>query len=358
MLPTHSTTNQRPVKTQAGIALVSVLISVAIISTIASSLMYNFQADVNRVANFVHQGRALMYALAAEEAARSMLAYDLINSSGEVDSLADNWVLPIEPTELQSGGSISVTIIDLAGLININNFFLVGDEQVLTENNISLVLSDLYFDQVGRVFESSGITDTDVIEGMRLALQDWMDSDSQISRSPTSRAEGGEDGYYRLGGAPWPSYQAANALIADCSELQIIRHFREADNSAALNSFINLCVALPEVLPVNVNTADSQVLRALAENMGDVGMDALLAERFINPFQSKNDFYAYLSNNSGTGEETWRERLPATMIDVKSNYFLSMADIAVGVSQVKAYAVIQRLGVDDLRIIGRKFEFR
>ena len=358
MLPTHSTTNQRSVKNQAGIALVSVLISVAIISTIASSLMYNFQTDVNRVANFVHQGRAFVYALAAEEAARSMLAYDLINNGEAVDSLTDNWVLPIEPTELQSGGSISVTIIDLAGLININNFFLVGDEQILTESNISLVLSDMYFDQVGRIFESAGVSDSDVLEGMRLALQDWIDADSQISRSPTSRAEGGEDGYYRLGGAPWPSYQAANALIVDCSELQIIRHFRDADNRPALDSFIDLCVALPKRLPVNVNTADAQVLSALAENMGDISMDALLAERFVNPFQSKNDFYAYLSANSSVDEQTWRERLPATMIAIKSNYFLSMADIAVGVSQVKAYAVIQRLGVDDLRIIGRKFEFR
>ena len=343
---------------QRGVALISVLISVAIITAIASSLMYSFQRDVNRVSNFVHQGRALMYALAAEEAARSMLAYDLINNGDQYDAFSDNWVLPIEPTELQSGGSISLSIIDLSGFLNINNFFLIGDETVLTDSNVTLVLRDLYLGQVQRFFSSQGVSDEDVIEGMGLALQDWLDADNSVSRSSSSSAEGGEDGYYRLGGEPWPSYQSANALLSDCAELQIIKYFREADNSEALKEFLSYCAALPEVVPVNVNTADAEVLRVLAEDMGSVDIESLLAERFINPFTSTAAFYDFLGQNSNSGADAWRERLPAVMIDVKSKYFLMMADIAVGVSQVKAYAVIQRLSSSDLRIIGRRFEFR
>ena len=343
---------------QSGVALISVLISVAIITAIASSLMYSFQNDVNRVSNFIHQGRALVYALAAEEAARSMLAYDLINNGDGYDALSDNWVLPIEPTELQSGGSISVSIVDLAGLININNFFLIGDETVLTESNLTLVLSDLYLDQVARFFSAQGLSNDEVLEGMGLALQDWLDADNTVSRSSTSNAEGGEDGYYRLGGAPWPPYQSANSLLSDCAELQIIKYFREADNGAALREFLSYCSALPEIVPVNVNTADAEVIRVLAEDMGSVDIERLMATRFITPFASKADFYNFLSDNSNTSSETWRERLPTQMIDVKSKYFLMMADIAVGVSQVKAYAVIQRLSSTDLRIIGRSFEFR
>ena len=132
--------------------------------------MYSFQRDVNRVSNFVHQGRALMYALAAEEAARSMLAYDLINNGDQYDAFSDNWVLPIEPTELQSGGSISLSIVDLSGFLNINNFFLIGDETVLTDSNVTLVLRDLYLEQVQRFFSSQGVSDEDVIEGMGLSF--------------------------------------------------------------------------------------------------------------------------------------------------------------------------------------------
>ena len=349
---------QKKQLSQAGVALISVLISVAIITAIASSLMYSFQNDINRVSNFVHQGRALIYALAAEEAARSMLAYDLINNGDGYDGLSDNWVLPIEPTELQSGGSISVSIIDLAGLINVNNFFLIGDETVLTESNVTLVLRDLYLGQINRFFEAQGLSDEVVVEGMGLALQDWIDADNTVTRSNSSRAEGGEDGYYRLGGDPWPPYQTANALLSDCSELQIIKYFRDADNSDARDEFLSYCSALPEIVPVNVNTADAEVIRVLAEDMGGVDIERLMATRFITPFESKADFYNFLSDNSTTSSETWRERLPSQMIDVKSKYFLMMADIAVGVSQVKAYAVIQRLSSTDLRIIGRRFEFR
>ena len=342
---------------QLGVALISVLITVAIVTTIASSLMYNFQRDVARVSNFVHQGRALVLALAAEEAARSILAYDLINNGDNYDALSDNWVLPIEPTELQSGGSISLNLIDLSGFLNVNNFFLIGDATVLTETNITLSLRDLYADQIKRFFASEGVTEEETQAGMVAALSDWIDSDNEVSRDQATNAQGAEDSYYRLASAPWPAYRAANQPFTNCAELQILRYFRDSERRSALEEFLRLCSALPEVVPVNVNTADSKVLSALAESMGDVDMNQLLIERVTTPFESKADFFEFLSANSPTSAETWRERLPAEMIDVRSQYFLLTSDILVGVSQVKAYAVIQRLGPERLHIIGRSFEF-
>lgn len=86
------------------------------------------------------------------------------------------------------------------------------------------------------------------------ALLDWLDADGR------ARVGGAEDDWYSR---RRPPRRAANAPLADLSELVLLRHARRA----TLVALRGHACALPPDVGVDVNHADAAVWRALAEGL-------------------------------------------------------------------------------------------
>ncbi len=162
--------------------------------------------------------------------ARAVLNDD--RRSGNIDHLGEPWALKAAPLPV-TNGEIAGFIEDQQGAFNLNNLAIGGtiDRAELLRFRRLLAMLDL----------PTKLAD---------ALADWLDADSE----PLS-ADGAEDAYYL---ARQPPYLAANQLLADISELALVRGFDDKVR-ARLRPFVT---ALPHATQVNVNTAPAEVLAA------------------------------------------------------------------------------------------------
>ena len=334
-----------------GFALISVLITVAIVATIAATLMYRQLGDVRRSTQILHKGQVLNYVLAAEEAAIAMLAQDAAN--GNYDTLTEAWALPITPTDI-AGGAISLRLSDLQGRFNINNIYYY--QQDIEKSTADKANYDFSLAQLQRWLQLTNIDEQTLLKNLELALRDWMDADTNLLQDSDLNAEGAEDDYYRLARPPLPAYQSAGYRFSDCRELGLLRYFRDMENRTIVETLLDSCIALPVAVAVNVNTANGDTLRTLSDKIDQSLTNTIMRERFITAFEEVDDFYTLLATQTADSSEQWEENIPANMLTAVSSFFLMIADITVGVSHVRSMAVIHRHATDGIRVIQRSVE--
>lgn len=184
---------------QDGAVLLTVLLMVAVMATVAVALMDEIRLAVKRTGNAEISAQAHWYALGAEAfavqlAARARAAADLGAGADVSKRLGEPLVLPIE------GGRMVVTLRDASNCFNLNSLAAVEEEAARE-------LARVQFRQLLRAL---GLFDADQ-DRLADSLTDWLDTDTQ------PLPQGAEDGYYaRLS----PPTRAANALIGDPAELR------------------------------------------------------------------------------------------------------------------------------------------
>ena len=120
-------------KRQRGVALITVLLVVAIVTVVCAGMIARQQLSIRGTANQVQARQAWHYALGGEALAQSILRRDLRasgNGSGQpaVDHLLEPWALPQPAYDLDEGqGQVQIRIEDLAGRFNLNS--LVRQQQ-------------------------------------------------------------------------------------------------------------------------------------------------------------------------------------------------------------------------------------
>ena len=108
-------------KRQRGVALITVLLVVAIVTVVCAGMIARQQLSIRGTANQVQARQAWHYALGGEALAQSILRRDLRasgNGSGQpaVDHLLEPWALPQPAYDLDEGqGQVQIRIEDLAG---------------------------------------------------------------------------------------------------------------------------------------------------------------------------------------------------------------------------------------------------
>jgi len=293
--------NQRVIQ-QAGIALITVLLVLALASMTAVSLLERQQLDVRRTTVLAHQQQARLYLHGAEQWAAQRLAQDRRDS--ETDHLDEDWATAL-PSLPVTGGWVQGQLTDLQGRFNVNNLIQGGEVDATQQ----AVLQRL-FDRLS--LDSDGVN----------ALLDWLDAD-QEPRFPG----GAEDSYYRTLD---PSYLAANRPLLSLTELRLVRGF-DPDTWVLLQPLLS---ALPEPTPLNVNTAPAELLAALDPRLDDTLVERLLDARQEHPFSDGADFI------TATGLEDFA--MPAEQLSGRSDYFLLQARARVGEGQARLFSVLQR----------------
>ena len=238
---------------QRGVALITVLLVVAIVTVICAGMIARQQLSIRGTGNQLQARQAWHYALGGEALAQTLLRRDL-QQSGEgtgqpaVDHLLEPWALPQPAYDLDEGqGQVQVRIEDLAGRFNLNS--LVQEQQ---PNAAALA-------QFRRLLQRLQIT-----EPYAERLVDWIDSDQQPSGE-----FGAEDNAYLL---LEPPYRTAGRRLEDLSELRLLLGMRDEDFQR-LAPYVS---ALPADTPLNINTASAMVLSSLADSLSPSAAESLV----------------------------------------------------------------------------------
>ena len=222
---------------QRGVALLAAVLVVAIGLLLLASLLQRGEVQRARSGYLQRHEQAWQLARGMEAWAGRILREAGQRSAG-IDSLDDPWLQPMAPIPLPAG-QISGRLIDRGGCFNVNSLLREGADDALAAARLE------------RLLRAAGLPET-----LLPTLQDWIDADF----SP--RIGGAEDALYR-GRAP--GYLAANAPMADISELRLLNGV----DDATYQRLRGLLCALPTDAAINLNTAPPELWMALDERVTD-----------------------------------------------------------------------------------------
>ncbi|WP_313087732.1 type II secretion system minor pseudopilin GspK [Pseudomonas sp.] len=308
-------------KPQRGVALITVLLVVAIVTVVCASMIARQQLSIRATGNQLQARQAWHYALGGEALAQSILRRDrLQNEAGArqpVDHLLEPWALPQPAYDLDEGqGQVQVRIEDLAGRFNLNS--LVQQQQP----NAAAVA------QFRRLLRRLQIS-----QPYAERLVDWLDADQQ----PTGEL-GAEDTAYQLLDPP---YRTAGRRLEDLSELRLLLEMRDEDFQR-LAPYVSV---LPADVPLNVNTASAMVLSSLADSLSPSAAEALVQARKAGAFR---DVAAFMAQPAFGGVQ-----LQGINLAVSSQYFQATSEVRLGDRRLALVSRLHREDNGDVRVLQR-----
>lgn len=272
---------------QAGVALITVMLIVALCAVIATQMTARMQMQMQRSANVTFNQQAYWYAMGAEAFTKRVLI-TAFKKDADVTHLAQIWAQG-ETTFPVDFGEISGEIFDLQSCLNLNalrapltttgngnrgnNKPQPNDGKVPARLAFEALLSNLQIDGISQ-FE---------IESMADSLTDWLDENSRISGSG-----GAEDDDYASREFP---YLAANNYLASINELRVVAHF----SPAIINAIKPYVCIIPDsdLHKININTIDAEqpeLLQALLDSTLEEA-EQILSARGDKGFKTIQDFY-------------------------------------------------------------------
>ncbi|WP_018716554.1 type II secretion system minor pseudopilin GspK [Arhodomonas aquaeolei] len=304
---------------QRGVALITAVLITALAATAATALLWQGHLAIRRTQNVVADGQAWQYALAAEAVAVDILARD--RGDNDADGAGDAWYGELPPVN-EGGATITVTIEDLQGRLNLNAL-AAGDEQ--RRRLAAAALERL----VGAAVPTAPAA------GIAPAIEDWIDDDLQ-----PGFPGGAEDDFYTR---QQPPYRAANAPLAGASGLRLIRGV----DDAVLAALQGRVTALPvEAEGINLNTAPPELLAALHPDVAASDVRALVAGRRDTTLTSVEAALQLAPSLA-------QPELPRTWLRVDSDYFLVTARVSLGRVNATHYSVIHRTTDGPIEVIYR-----
>ncbi|MBA3051329.1 MAG: type II secretion system minor pseudopilin GspK [Alphaproteobacteria bacterium] len=311
-------------------ALLTVLLLVAVMATVAVAVLDDVRFSVGRTTNAETGAQAQWYADGAETLARQRISR-LTRDAPDRTPLTPDWngrtfTLPIE------GGTLSATVRDGQACLNLNSLVeWTGDRLAARPAGAAQLLA------LGRALD---------IDAMRMrtitdSLIDWMDTDA------VARTSGAEDGAYA--GGPEP-YRTGGVPVAEVSELRAVRGV-DADAYRRLRPY--LCALPTDRSPINVNSltpADAPLLVMLVDSRLD--LDAARAIIGARPASGWPDPAAFWSQ-SGLGA---LDPTPAVrdQVSVRTDYFAVRIDVDHGgVQAVRTALIAARPGQEARTVIRR-----
>ena len=257
-----------------GMALLTVLLLVAVMSVVAVAVLDDVRFSVRRATNAETQAQAQWYASGAEALARRQVAR-LMAADPARTPLEPAWNgrrlgFPIE------NGSISAVVTDGQGCFNLNSLVEGVGEDLMARS-----LGRTQFLALGRAV---GAPDSRM-RAVADALTDWLDADG------VSRPMGAEDGAYAGLATP---YRTGGVMLAEVSELRAVKGV-DADLYRRLRPWV---CALPtsRLSPLNVNTLTPEqapLLMMLTDNaLGPESARAVIARRPRDGWSDAAAFWA------------------------------------------------------------------
>ncbi|MGQ9614914.1 MAG: type II secretion system minor pseudopilin GspK [Spirochaetota bacterium] len=276
-------------------ALISVLVLVAVLSTIALEFSRRSGIGLRMAINYADSKKAYFYAFGGYKAALALLMTDRNN----YDGIGDPWYggLPTIPID---NGSIVVTIEDEKARYNVKK--LITDYGIEDRRRRSML---------ERIFQFLEI-EPELIDG----ITDWQDSDDY------PMPMGAESQYYN---SQTPPYEPRNAPILTLGELILVRDVtRELyfmPPSRLSQSVQNELQPLSHYLTVygdgmiNINTAELPILIGLSKDIDRSIAEDIISYREAQAFEKPED----LKNVDSITDSLYDEI--ASLITVRSDLF-------------------------------------
>nr|VFK60338.1 MAG: general secretion pathway protein K [Candidatus Kentron sp. TUN] len=315
----------------AGIALMSVILAVALIATISAGMITRQHVEIRRTTNLIHAYHAYEYALGVEFWATRLLARDLLEKPEKrIDHGDEAWAKTLPPTDV-TGGILTGRIEDLQARFNLNNLRLSSPDE---EKNRATWRNDLMrFQELLKRCELQP----------RLAwpVVDWIDGTDRDEISP-----GGAEDYEYLGlDVP---YRTANAPMVSSSELVLVRGF-DYDAYLCLSPFVS---ALPEYVPINVNTASVPILMAIIAGITEIQAEQIVNRREMEPYESVDEFIEYVKTMGVPAPET-KDNFKKDSISVASSHYLVAATARIDNTRMDLFSRVRRLENGKGRVLSR-----
>jgi general secretion pathway protein K len=306
-----------------------VLLAMALVTLVGAGMAPKQELRIFRAGHYLAQQQGYSIALGAEAFAKRILVRDFEDDQESgvlVDSLDEIWasnsaILPVESTDEGDARVIAVAEIQIDGLggrINLNDL-VPGGETVdpVTRDRVAALLERLQ------------------INGFRVdALIDWIDSNEQ-----TVSAYGAEDGQYLIAE---PAYRAANQPFTSVSELSLIEGMTEE----AYRALLPHVTALPvSGAGINVNTATTELIASLYNEMTPAQANAVIEKRAEKPFETVQEFLA-LPEFAGSG-------LTSTGLRVNTRFFEVVSRITYDNRVVNLVSTVHRNPDGELQTLRR-----
>lgn len=299
-------------KRQRGVALITVMLVVALVTVICAALLLRQQLAIRSTGNQLLVRQAQYYAEGGELLAKALLRRD--QEQGVVDNLAEPWANPRLQFPLDEGGELRLRIDDLSGRFNLNSLAVTGEAGELALLRFRRLLQQL---QLSPAYAER--------------LQDWLDVNQEASGSA-----GAEDDQYLLLD---PAYRTGPGRIADVSELRLLLGMKEADYRR-LAPFVS---ALPSQVELNINTASAQVLACLGEGIPASALQSAIDGRGRSGYSDVGGFVQQLSSYG----------VSAQGLGIGSQYFRVTTEVLLGDRRQVLTSYLQRGNDKHVRLMAR-----
>ncbi len=324
---------------QRGIALISVMLVVALVSVIAVEMIGRLQIQVKRTLNIENSKQAYWYALGAETFAGALLKRIAKEDKEGMYHLGQDWAYK-GMTFPVPGGTISGDIYDMQACFNLNALRQTGGNQ----NGQSTRQRTLITRQFQELLDLLSIQSDVSNEALADRLYDWLDDDGLMISGQSLE----EDDYASLE----IPYLAANTMMGSISELRLITGF----NPAVIDKLKPYVCVIPESdqLIINVNTIPAEqpeLLSAMIEGLDMGAASDVLAGRPEDGFKSIDEFWQ-LPELQGLQNLTDEVK---NKFDVKTNYFKLVAKTTYDDSEFFLTSTLFINSESRVSVIRRKF---
>jgi len=291
-------------KQQRGVALITAILIMALITTLAFNLEWDNSLDLRRTYVAMYREEAIQAAIGAESWVLGILRQDIEDS--DTDHFGEIWASDIPPLPLEGDdirGEIFGQIQDLQGRFNINN--LIDRDGNVDEPSL---------EQFRRLLIALGID-------VRFAgiAADWLDVDKEAGFP-----DGAEDSIYT---GIVPPYRTANQILTSTSELAAL----EGMDRATMDALLPHIAALPGRTRINVNTATGPVLQSLDENISVADVERLLSERQESGFADITNTFSSLVTPEVLNQ-----------LEETSDYFRLKVIVRVDTVRITYYSLLER----------------
>ena len=333
-----------------GVALISAMVVVAVVSASAAQLLYRQSIDVERSTRIMSREQAFLLAFGLETYARHLLTKDGTKydyrfryaSYEEGDPRIEEWSWPIPNRDMPDEWlevfqrikpTLEARLDDLSSLFNLNGVYAALS--LNPDGNDPNKWETMYEEVFKRLFPPPAPedqADEQVTEDLWNALLDWFDRDDE------ARDGGAEDEEYLDRNVP---YLTGQTRMAWPEELRLVKGF----NGKVADRLLPRASALPHPVPVkmNVNTIELDLLEYVLSSMP--GFEDRIADDIVAEISSRRADDAYFTTpkqleqfldgykRSIVDQELRKQNKVAEFFDVGSDFFLFSACVRFGVRE-------------------------
>lgn len=258
---------------QAGVALISVLLAVALCTILAAEILTEQSLQVQRAQNMFQRQQAYWYALGSEQFVKSLIKKTAEDDKG-VFHLGQSWAME-DMTFPVDDGVIEGKITDLTSCFNLNSLYNTKWDETARDKHKKVFVRYLELLDI-----KAEMSDEDLANN----IVDWLDKDD----FPVGAVGYDGDMYASL---PFP-YLAANSPMAAESELRLVNGF---DTQLLTQLKDKFCVIPDHAdFKINVNTVsdDNSELLAAMLNIDVSKAESIVSARPEKGFEKIEDFWA------------------------------------------------------------------